>query len=497
MSSNWPRTRGNVPVAVVCLLVIQAVCAGAQGVEVGHQKQLFVDDYVVAEMDNVTRELGQVTKANGGEPVLVADKPWENADIIRMGSVFRDGNRFRMWYQMGGELFGYAESEDGIHWNKPALGFYEFEGNTNNNITDPMGFGCFLDGHETDPEHRYKSAYGHPKKIMACLAHSPDGFHWTAYNEGLPVTGRAADTSNQLLWDESAQVYRLFTRTDYGRGRFGGSLDENRGTRDMTNPDVKADPTAWTMVREWHFDRQGPWEFKRRQVYSLNGWPYEGVLFGLLWCYEWAGDMREGLYDLDKRHERDILNYYIVTARGDEMWDTQWIYAEKPLIPRGPDGSFDKDWAQPAPNIITWNDEHWIYYAGARERHDIYRFRPEGTRWQCAIGLARLRLDGFVSLSAGEEPGTILTKPFVLKGTRVEANVDAAQGEFTMEILDESGEPIPGYAGDDAISNRNVDDLRLNAEWADGHDLAPLKNKVIRLRFGLSNAKLYAFQILP
>ncbi|MFH1741905.1 MAG: hypothetical protein ABIH23_23120 [bacterium] len=487
----------NAAAMIIWLLVASPLAADDECVQIGTQKQLLVDNHIIADMKNVTRELGEVTKANDGKPIIVADKPWENADLFRLGSVIRDGDRFRMWYLMNDDLMGYAESEDGVHWTKPNLGTHECQGSRENNATDSMGFGCFLDTHEKDPEHKYKSAYGHPTKIMACLAHSPDGFHWTPYNDGQPVTSRAADTMNQLLWDDSAQVYRLYTRTDYGRGRYGGTLDEDRGTRDMTNPDIKSDPTAWTTVREWHFENEGRWEFKRRQVYSLNGWLYKGIHFGLLWCYEWPGALGEGPYDLHKRHERDILNFCILTTRASEMWNTEWVYAEKPLVPRGPDGAFDKDWVQPAQNIITWQDRHWIYYAGSKERHDIYRIREKETRWQCAIGLAWLRLDGFVSLCAGSDPGTVVTKPFRLEGNTLRANVDARQGEFWVEILDADGKPIAGFTEQEAVRQRDVDDLQIKAAWNGGSDLASIKGEIVRLKFGVTNAKLCAFQVEP
>ncbi len=492
--------------------------AGQEGsMAVGFRKQLLVDDYVLAVKLNVTRELGQVTKANDGKPIIVADKPWEDPDIFRLGAVFRDGNRFRMWYSMG-EHVGYAESEDGVHWTKPNLGQYEFQGSKDNNIVDGKGITCMLDPHETDPAHKYKAVYGN-EKVMACLAHSPDGFNWTPYNNGEPVTGRAADTWNQILWDEGAKVYRLYTRTDFGRGLYAGTLEENRGTRDMVNPDVKANPTNWKTVREWQFDREGPWEYKRRQIYSLNGWIYEGVHFGLMWSLEWAGSLGEGPYDIEKRHERDIMNFYILTVRGDEMWDMTWVYAQRPyafskeqdagfrgprvmvgvpLIPRGPDGSFDKDWVQPSQNIVTWNDKHWIYYSGGRERHDIYRIREGGqTRWQCAIGLATLRLDGFVCLEAKDKPGTVETKPFKLEGSKLEVNVDAKKGEVVVEALDEAGQPVPGFTEKDAQVFRGADGLRLQPRWNTHADLGALKGKFVRLKFHLKNAKLYAFQVLP
>ncbi len=461
----------------------------------GLRKQLLVDDYLIAEKLNVTRELGSVTKANDGKPLIVADQPWENADLFRLGSVIRDGGKFRMWYLMNDSHFGYAESEDGLRWVKPKLGFFEFQGSKENNIVDSKGSACLPDLHETDPAHKYKAAYGH-ETVRAALAHSPDGFRWTPYNNGEPVTGRAADTCNQILWDEDAKVYRLYTRTDYGRGLYGGTLDEDRGTRDMINPDVKANPRNWKKVREWKFDREGRWEFKRRQIYSLAGWLYEGVHFGLLWCYEWAGAMGEGPYDLHKRHERDIMNFYLLTTRGNAMWDLSWVYAEKPLIPRGPDGSFDKDWVQPSPNIVTWNDQHWIYYSGSKERHDIYRIREGGqTRWQCGIGLATLRLDGFVCLEAKDKPGTVKTKPFQLEGSKLEVNVDAKKGEVVIEVLDEAGQPVPGFTEKDAQVFRGVDELRLQPRWNTHADLAALKGKVVRLKFHLANARLYAFQV--
>ncbi|MBI2926032.1 MAG: hypothetical protein HYY24_10035 [Verrucomicrobia bacterium] len=470
--------------------------AAEKPVALTFRKQLFVDDYIIAERTNVTRGLGTPIKANSGQPLIVADKPWENADVFRLGAVFRDGDRFRLWYQLNDDLFGYAESADGLRWSKPSLGLREFQGSTSNNLVDAKGLTCFLDPHESDPAHRYKAAYGH-ETVRAALAHSPDGFRWTAYNHGQPVTHRAADTFNQLLWDDDAQAYRLYTRTDFGRGRWAGTLDEDRGTRDMVNADVKAHPTAWRTVREWRFDREGPWEFKRRQVYSLNGWLYEGVHFGLLWCYEWAGDLREGPFDLHKRHERDVLNFYIVTTREDAPWDLNWVYAGRPLVPRGPDGSFDKDWVQPSCDIVTWQDQHWLYYCGAKERHDIYRVREGLTRWQCALGLATLRLDGFVCLEAKDKPGVVVTKPFKLEGRRVEINVAAPNGEASVEVLDAAGNPLAGFTEEDATSLRAVDGLRLQPRWPAHADLSALQGRVVRLRFHLRAARLYAFQVRP
>ncbi|MFP6873455.1 MAG: hypothetical protein VCA55_08080 [Verrucomicrobiales bacterium] len=465
--------------------------AGAgQVVEVGHRKQLLVDDYAIARTVNVVRSLGKVTKLNGGEPLLVRDQPWERSCWF-YGTALHDGEKFQMWYRASLEPFalGYAHSRDGVNWVKPKLGLVDFSGSRQNNIVDvelglAYAFSCFIDPHETDPKQKYKCCWGHPRKIRACLGYSADGIRWTPYNKGEPVTGRAADTHSDLVWDEDAGVYRLFTRTDYQR-RIGAEM-EVRGHRVMTNPDIKRDPTAWRLGRNWYFNRD-PKEYRRRQVYSMTDWIYHGVHFALINLYEFPEDKSEGPLDLHKRHERDVLNFYIATSRDAENWDFHWIYAGHPLIPRGPDGSFDKDMIIPPSNIITHKDQHWIYYGGSNERHGA-------PKREYGIGGATLRLDGFICLEAkGDGPGTVVTKPFKLEGDRLQVNV--AGQEVTVEVLNEQGHPVPGFSAKDAMKSRDVDELRLAPSWDNGNRLSMLKGNVIRLKFYLKNARLYAFHI--
>jgi hypothetical protein len=412
-----------------------------------------LSNYVVAEKHNVVRALGKVTKANGGRPVLVADRPCETDNIL-IGSVFRERGKFKMFYKVGYAesesndtpgitqlRVAYADSSDGLHWTNPNLGIRTFRNSKNNNLINPMGMTCLPDPHEKDLQHKYKSAYTHWQHMKAAIAHSRDGLHWTPYNDGNPVTHRAADTINQLLWDPTAGSYRPYTRTDYQR-RLKAKI-EVRGTRGMTNRQLKTNPTSWKTIREWSLDRQDCGEYKRRQIYSLNGWIYEGVHFGLLWSYEWPGDLSEGPHDLLKRHERDVMNFYLITTRGDLPWDLRWVYAGKPMIPRGPNGSFDKDRVQPAINIVTWKDRHWLYYAGSKERHDVKGSRP------VSIGLATLRLDGFVCFKAKNGRGFVATKPFVLKGRTLQVNADADQGELRVEVLTPEGNPIDGLTAGD------------------------------------------------
>ncbi len=244
-------------------------------------------------------------------------------------------------------------------------------------------------------------------------------------------------------------------------------------------------PTAWQDLQILGLD-----ERKRRQIHALTVWPYEGVYFGFIGAYEFLtdDDFSSTPGDLETRHEENIVNFYITTSRDAVDWDMSWVYASKALIPRGPASTFDKDGIH-VPNLITYNDRHWLFYCGMSERfgHDD----PKGVM---GIGLATLRLDGFVCLEAREKQGTVVTKPFRLRGNRLQVNVDAKHGELTAEVLDSDGNPSKGFSGSHAKTYTGIDELRFEPPWA-GQDLSELVGEIIQLKFSLRNARLYAFQI--
>jgi len=119
-----------------------------------------------------------------------------------------------------------------------------------------------------------------------------------------------------------------------------------------------------------------------------------------------------------------------------------------------------------------------------------------------------MRLDGFVSLSADSKPGSVTTKPFKLVGSNLKVNVNAAQGQVCVEILDAAGQPIPGFAKKDCQNIKGIDELRLEPKWnrhtrsagerqSVSSALGVLKDKEVRLRFHLQDAHLHAFKVNP
>jgi hypothetical protein len=125
---------------------------------IGSQRELFVDDHLISRMNNLEFRMHSPVSR---ETVMLYDQPWEGSGSD-FQTVFKDGDIFRMYYMAaqltyaGGAKFGghavfacYAESMDGIHWKKPDLGLFEFNGSKKNNIVwatpDLDNFTPFID----------------------------------------------------------------------------------------------------------------------------------------------------------------------------------------------------------------------------------------------------------------------------------------------------------------------------------------------------------------
>jgi hypothetical protein len=491
-----------------------SITTAQESVPVGLQKQLLVDDYVIAKKQNITRELGHVEKLG---PVLGPDIPTdftldgrsrENLNpwfAMRLTVLWNElDKKYQMWYRAGGEAYtGYAESENGINWIKPLIGM---GGGTNLIPYRGADHGTFFESavmiDPTDPwghPEKYKAAYnpGDPWDCEAAIAYSSDGIHWRAYNNGEPVTGRAADTFNQIIWDPIARRYMLITRTDLGSE---GGATEERAARIMVHGqdnDLMNYPEAWVdpvIVRvDDPAQESTPAGVPVLQMESMNIWIYENIYFSLMHVLT-MGELTAsgGKIPVDDPHARPesyVIDYYLGTSRDGKHFDRSWIYARKPFVERGGYGEFDKAAVWPSSQIITKGDEHLIYYTAGHSQ----QLGPDAENGQ--VGLAKLPLDRFISQSAKDELGTITTKPFKLEGNTLQVNVDAGDGRFYAEILDADGKPIPGFTVNEARIFGGIDQLRLEPWWKGQKDLTSLKGKTIRLKFYLNNAKLYAFQI--
>jgi len=199
-------------------------------VNVGSTKQLFLDDRLIVQAQNVGIYMAKPEKYVGN-PVVIADQPWEQNQEggtfhgVQMGMQAclydKEDQCFKMWYnainwdrfikQTGKEVspWCYATSKDGYHWEKPELGIVECDGSTANNIVGVFPQESYAavikTPHDPDPQRRYKGfgelePKGQGEKHGACVAFSPDGIHWTRY-EGNPVIKKGPDFQTvRTLW---------------------------------------------------------------------------------------------------------------------------------------------------------------------------------------------------------------------------------------------------------------------------------------------------------
>lgn len=141
--------------------------------------------------------------------------------------VMRDGGKFRMWYgsniAWGREkrdmrhLIKYAESDDGIHWQRDDHVAIDFSGPEEYAMCKP----CVVK--DDDGYHMWFCARGEAYKIY--YAHSDDGLNWERQLE--PDFDVAADgwdsemVEYPFVFDHNGQRYMLYAGNGFGRTGFG------------------------------------------------------------------------------------------------------------------------------------------------------------------------------------------------------------------------------------------------------------------------------------
>ena len=229
--------------------------------QIGSRLELFVDDWLIDRMPGTTLKLHSPRPR---EVSLVFDRPWEGP-VSLPGSVIHDAGRYRMWYaarstggasgQGAGSHTAYAESSDGIHWERPDLGLAEIDGSRANNViaydTDDTHIGGIdRDGNPGVPaDEAYKAV---TVRRLADRSHyirgftSADGLRWKVVErDPLLVAPRDEwpifDGEAAVFWDTLQQQY-----VGYFRGwepARGGIYSELRGgvrsIRRSTSPDFR------------------------------------------------------------------------------------------------------------------------------------------------------------------------------------------------------------------------------------------------------------------
>jgi hypothetical protein len=214
------------------------------------------------------------------------------------------------------------------------------------------------------------------------------------------------------------------------------------------------------------------------ELYNNTGFYYQGMYLGLMTIFH--PEPKDNIY----------LDLQLISSRDGRKWER--VGDRTPFLPVGRRHiDWDFGFHSPASGPpVRIGDELWIYYSGRSYRHPITGQGREPNHG--AIGLAKIRLDGFVSMDAGDEEGSLTTKVVKVSNDGLYLNADASKGEVRVEVLNESGKPISGFAKADCTPMK-ADSTRWLVHWSE--PLTKLAGRNVQLKFYVRQASLYSFAI--
>jgi hypothetical protein len=265
----------------------------------------------------------------------------------------------------------YAESEDGIHWQRPELGLVEFKGSRANNIL-PVVQRCptvIRDPHEPDPDRRYK-CFGNAAPIQREEGHlmtSADGLHWRYQ----PSPRRYPGT--RPYWaSEFHSVFRDDRDRDPARLWKAYGLFATGPTRRASQLSTSPDGLHWTGYPENPI--VDPLQGVSHCIHDFLVWPEMGRYVGLLQ----VGDELHN-YEWELMVSRDGVRFSRVSDG-------------RPFLGRGEAGKWDQGGIQAAIPVRV-GDQSWFYYGGREKPWSTYPADPkEIWTFKSHCGLATIGL---------------------------------------------------------------------------------------------------------
>jgi len=458
----------------------------------------------VKHPDNPVLPLGDLHEWDSSRAV-----PWE-------GTVIYDHEEalFKSWYcgtDLSAELWyalGYAISEDGIHWEKPNLGLFEYKGSKDNNICLLSAGRVVKDPAEPDPAKRYKILTTRRPPVLTprpgfsrehLVGYSPDGIHWTV---GKPInipgwTGAWGDLVALIIDDDDPNPERRFKLVWQNlepNQKPGPPLIRTKYL--VCGPDIEHYTSAVSGTPVLSPD--GGSETENHFVMLA---PYAG---GHIMPYEYGWYVPDGYGNYGTYHADVRL---AISQDGENF---RRIQPHQKLISRGRRGEWDDGFLVISDKLIVKDDTLYFFYCG--QGHEWSSWPGSHNLPECSylnnsgsvrlsrMGLATLPLDRITCFETadGETPGSVVSQPLEItdRNVRLVLNISAVQQNrswIEVEVLEEKrDQPLPGMGREDC-TDMHTDSIRGPVAWRD-RKIADLKPGRIRLRFWLYGAAcLHAF----
>jgi hypothetical protein len=465
-------------------------------VDVGLRREVFVDRHLI---DTLSRLELRMRRPVDRGPVLAFDKPWEGP-FSGYATIIHSGGKYQAFYRGSGagvkkdddagQVVCHAESDDGVHWTKPALDLFPVAGEPTTNIVladaaaVTHNFAPFLDDRPgVDPAQKYKAVGGVHEQGLGAYA-SPDGIGWKRLQDAPVLTKQDAqvtagentyvfDSQNVAFWSTAEQKYLLYYRI-YKDGKRRIARVESDDFLTWTHP---------TLMEYRRGDEAAPVE----QLYTSQTHPY----FRAPHIYiATAARFMQGrrvitaeqakAIGVDPGYFNDVSDAILMSSRGGDVYDRTFMEAF--VAP----GVGLENWTSrtnyPARNIVQTGPAEMSLYVNQNYGQATAHLRRYS-----------LRLDGFAAVHADYDGGEMTTKPLTFQGSRLLLNfATSAAGGVRVEIQRPDGTPVPGFALADCtelIGN----EIERAATFAGG-GLDALAGQPVRLRFVMKDAELFALR---
>ncbi len=480
----------------LCLSLALAIAALSLGraadspIELGSRREIFADRYLI----DTLRGAQLTPHAPRDEGIAFRfDAPWEGP-FAGYVTIIHDGPRYRAYYrgkaasQADGEaeVTCVAESSDGLAWSKPKLGLVEIDGSRENNVILAQrqfchNFSPLLDTNPAAPAaQRYKALGGTVGTGLAAFV-SADGLRWEKLQEkpvitkeGLPYP-HMFDSQNLAFWSPAERRYLAFFRVfkDKMRRICRAESDDFVNWRNITLMEYRGPDGGETVIENLYTSQTHPY-FRAPHLYvalAARFMPGRQVLT----------DEQAQAIQVHPKYFKDTSDAVFLTSRGGGIYDRTFLGAF--IRPRLGAQNWVSRSTYPALNVVQTGPAEMSAYVNEAYAQPTAHLRRYS-----------LRLDGFSSLHAPAEGGEMTTKPLTFQGSRLLLNFStSAAGGIRIEIQDEAGAPIPGFALSPRIETIG-NEIERAVRWKHGEDVSALAGRPVRLRFVMKDADVFALQ---
>ena len=514
----------------------------ATRLSIAHRKQFFFDDMIIESVQNLTRRVHSPEK-HPASPLIRRDRPWEKVPYFTCSSwsVLRDPDDglFKCWYEdwhiehnehlkkpisfhdprYFPSRYLYAQSSDGVNWEKPELDVRAEGGRKTNIVIGDKDykttFGSvhsgyvFLDPFEARQEHRFKLMFNdrRPDKESQTvrrsyeIASSPDGIHWQQWDR-TPHLGPWGATLGDVLtlsFDQDQRVYILNTR--HPRMGTAWSDPDTPAAPQFIRPYRPLDPMHNNKRRIFqarsadlvHWSEPEPIVVPNDELDNIDDSFYGMRQYDL-------GGMWVGF--LDVFHSTDnTMDVQLLYSRNGR--DFRRLKPGQAWLSTGAPGSWDGYMVNTYGGSVLVDDELYVYHGGAKNHHDwwIVGCRegldvPEASDMNCvgyALGLATMKMDRFVGLAGNKvRKGILVTRTFFSDGGNLVINARCGSGgSIRVAATDGTKATIPGLSKAECLPF-DGDSTAQTVTWKTQRAMPA---GWTTLAFYIDNAELFTFKI--